>query len=140
MKNESRARVTGTIVAVVVTAAIGAGIYLLGSPAAERARRLDERRVEDLSGIARAVDVYWTRNMRLPASLAALRTETGANITIADPATGAAYEFLPLEGEEYELCAAFEGASVDSSLRFDAGFWSHRAGRQCFRREATKVR
>jgi hypothetical protein len=136
----TRAQVTGTVVTVAVTAAIAAGIFLLGSPAEEHARRLDERRVQDLSGIARAVDVYWTRNTRLPASLETLRTETGANITIADPDTGMAYEFRPLEGEKYELCASFEGESRDSGRGVDAGFWSHRIGRQCFERSAEKVR
>ena len=136
----TRAQLTGAVVTVAVTAAIVAGIYLLGSPAEERARRLDERRVQDLSGIARAVDVYWTRNTRLPASLEALRTETGANITIADPAADMAYEFRPLEGERYELCAVFEGESRDSDRGFDAGFWLHRAGRQCFQRAAESVR
>ena len=136
----SRARVTGTVVAVAVSAAIVAGIYLLGSPADERARRLDERRVEDLSGIARALDVYWTRNTSLPSSLETLRTETGTNITIADPATGASYEFRRVAGETYELCAAFEGESRDSDRAVDAGFWSHRAGRQCFQRDAQAIR
>jgi hypothetical protein len=140
MTGVSRAQLTGTVVTVVVAAAIGAGIYLLGSPAEERARRLDARRVQDLSGIARAVDVYWTRNARLPASLEALRTETGANITIVDPVTGATYEFRPLERENYELCATFEGESRDSNREVDAGFWSHRAGRQCFQRAAENVR
>jgi hypothetical protein len=136
----TREQVAGTVVTVAVTAAIVAGIVLLGSPAEERARRLDERRVQDLSGIAGAVDVYWTRNMRLPASLEALHTETGANITIADPATGTTYAFRPLEGDTYELCAVFEGESRDSDRGIDAGFWSHRAGRQCFDRAAESVR
>jgi hypothetical protein len=140
MNGTSRAQVTGTVVAVVVTAAIVTGIYELGSPSEERARRLDERRVQDLSGIARAADVYWTRHMRLPASLEALQTETGANITIADPDTGMIYEFRPLEGEKYELCAVFNGESRDSERGVDAGFWSHRDGRQCFQRAAELVR
>ena len=140
MKRTSRAQVTGTIVAVVVTAAIGVGIYLLGSPAEERERRLDERRVEDLSGIASAVDLYWTRETRFPSSLEALRTETGTGVAIVDPATGAAYEFRPLDGAQYELCAVFEGESRDSDRFIDAGFWSHRAGRQCFQRSARAIR
>jgi hypothetical protein len=140
MTGLSRSQLTGAVVTIAVTAAIAAGIFLLGSPAAERERRLDERRVQDLSGIAGAVDVYWTRHMRLPASLDALRTETGADITIADPGTGTAYEFGPLEGARYRLCASFEGESRDSNRGFDAGFWSHRAGRQCFERAAESVR
>ena len=140
MTRLSRAQIAAAIVTIAVTAAIVVGIYLLGSPTDERARRLDERRVQDLSEIARAADVYWTRNTRLPASLDALRTETGANITIADPATGMSYEFRPLEGERYELCAVFEGESRDSDRGFGAGFWSHRGGRQCFQRDAQTIR
>ena len=136
----TRARITGTVVAVAVTAAIVAGIYLLGSPAAERVRRMDDRRVRDLSAVARAMDVYWTRNMRLPPSLDALPSELGAGVSTADPATQAPYEFRALDGENYELCAQFEVESDDSDRGLGAGFRSHRAGRQCFQRSASRVR
>jgi hypothetical protein len=136
----SRAALTGTAVTVLVTAAIGAGIYLLGSPAAERARRFDERRVEDLSGIARALDIYWTRSSRLPASLQELQTEFGTTVRVTDPATDVPYEFRTLQGGKYEICASFDGGSRDSDRGVDAGFWSHRAGRQCFQRAAESVR
>jgi hypothetical protein len=139
MTRMSRAQVAGTAVAVAGTAAIVVGIVLLGSPADERVRRLDERRVQDLSATARAVDLYWTRHSRLPSSLDELRTQTGADITIADPATSDGYEFRPLRDARYELCATFEGESRDSE-RGGAGFWSHRAGRQCFQRDAKEVR
>lgn len=140
MTSSSRAQIAGTVVTVAVTAAVLGGIYLLGSPSAERARRLDERRVQDLSGIARAIDLYWTRRSRLPSSLEELRTETGANVTPADPATNAPYEFRPTGDDRYELCAAFEGASADSDRGGAPGFWSHRAGRQCFQRDVERVR
>jgi hypothetical protein len=78
--------------------------------------------------------------MRLPVSLDALRTETGADVALVDPATGVQYEFRPLEGARYELCAIFEGESRDSARFADAGFWSHRAARQCFQRDAQAVR
>jgi hypothetical protein len=136
----TRARITGTVVTVAVTAAIAAGIYLLGPPAAERVRRMDERRVQDLSAVARAMDVYWTRNMRFPSSLAALRSELGTGISTTDPATEAPYEFRALDGQSYELCARFEADSGDSDQGLSAGFWSHRAGRQCFQRTARRVR
>jgi hypothetical protein len=127
-------------VAVVVAAAVIAGLILLGAPAEERARRLDERRVQDLSGIARATDVYWTRTSRLPASLDELRRETGAEVLSTDPASGAPYQFRALDGAQYELCATFDGESRESDRGGEAGFWSHRAGRQCFQREAMPVR
>lgn len=140
MNGQSRAKVMGTLVAVVVAAAIVAGIFVIGSPAGERARRLDERRVQDLSGISRAVDVYWTRRTSLPATLQELRAEAGADIAITDPATNAPYEFRTVEGQKYELCAVFEGESGASGREVEAGFWSHRSGRQCFQRDAAAVR
>jgi hypothetical protein len=139
MTPAARARIAGTVVVVAVTAAVAAGIYLLGSPAAERARRLDDRRVQDLSGIARAVDLYWTRESRFPASLDQLRSDTGAGITVVDPATGRPYDYRPLDEGKYELCASFEGDSGESN-RFANGFWTHRAGRQCFQRAPQNVR
>ncbi len=140
MTGRSRAQIAGTVVTVAVTAAVIAGIYLLGSPLEERARRLDERRVEDLSGISQAIDVYWTRQSSLPASLDRLRPETGANVTIVDPVRGAPYEYRLLEGGKYELCASFEGESRETAGRLNAAFWTHRAGRQCFERVAESVR
>jgi hypothetical protein len=139
MTPAARARIAGVFVTVAVTAAVISGIYLLGSPSEERARRLDERRVQDLSGIAQAVDLYWTRESRLPPSLEQLRSDTGAAITVADPSTGAPYDYRSLEDGRYELCASFEGDSRDSH-RVDTGFWTHRAGRQCFQREAKAIR
>ena len=140
MTGFSREQVAGTAVTVAVTAAVIAGIYLLGSPSEERARRLDDRRVQDLSGISQAIDVYWTRQSSLPSSLDQLRSDTGANVTVSDPATNARYEFRPIEDDRYELCAIFEGESRGSDREGPAGFWSHRAGRQCFQRETVKVR
>jgi hypothetical protein len=140
MTGMSRAQLAGTAVTVAVAAAVIAGIYVLGSPLEERARRLDDRRVEDLSGISQALDVYWTRQSSLPASLDRLRPETGANVTTVDPATGAPYEYRALEGGKYELCASFEGESRETARRVNAVFWTHRAGRQCFEREAQSVR
>ena len=140
MTGMSRAQVTGAVVTVAVTAAVIAGIYVLGSPLDERARRLDERRVEDLSGISQAIDVYWTRQSTLPASLDRLRPETGANVTVGDPVTGAPYEYRTVEGGKYELCATFEGESRETAGRPTAGFWTHLAGRQCFEREAKAIR
>jgi hypothetical protein len=139
MRQPPRAQVVGTAVTVAVTIAVITGIYLLGSPLEERARRLDDRRVQDLSGIAQAVDLYWTRESRMPASLDQLRSVTGAGITMADPSTGALYEYRQLDDGKYELCASFEGESRDSN-RLDNGFWTHRAGRQCFQRAPQNVR
>jgi hypothetical protein len=131
----SRPQVFGGLVTVVAGAAVAAGIFLMGSPADERTRRLDERRVRDLAGLARAVDLFWTRHANLPASLDELREEPGAQFGSTDPGTRDPYDYRPLEHGAYEVCARFER---DSQQPGDP-FWSHGTGRQCFRREARKV-
>ncbi len=54
---------------VAVLAVVIAGVTLLDSPAQERLRRLDERRVDDLRSISAELDFYWTRQRTLPSSL-----------------------------------------------------------------------
>ena len=133
-------RALGRVVTFLVVAAIAGGMFLLGSPLTERARRLDDRRVADLVAIARALDLYWTRTMRLPNSLGELGAETGAALSVTDPATGMPYEFRPLGGTNYELCAVFDDVSGEFGARTDVGFWTHVGGRQCFARGVEPVR
>ncbi|OFV90822.1 MAG: hypothetical protein A3G76_06395 [Acidobacteria bacterium RIFCSPLOWO2_12_FULL_65_11] len=139
MKKLSRPQVLGVLVTAVVIAAVAVGISLIGSPAEERARRMDERRVQDLASMARAVDLYWTRHASLPESLDGLRKEPGGNVRFTDPSTSDPYEYRPLEAETYELCARFERDSGEAGRPTGDAFWSHGAGRQCFQRETRKV-
>ena len=79
-----------TAVGVVDVAAVAMsvvyGLTRVGSPSDERERRLDERRVEDLrGGIARAVDLHWTRRGSLPASLHELSDATVRDVALNDP-------------------------------------------------------
>jgi hypothetical protein len=79
------------------------------------------------------------RHSSLPPSLNELRQEFGGTVTAADPSTAAPYEYRPLDAPRYELCARFDRDS-DEGDHFDGDpAWSHRAGRQCVRREAKKV-
>jgi hypothetical protein len=114
--------------------AVGAGLWLTGSPAEQRLLRLDERRVNDLRRIADAVQLYWARNARLPAGLADL-TSLGGPVSTEDPETGVAYEFRPKEPATFELCATFARPSEDVSRDYD---FTHPAGRQCFERPADR--
>ncbi len=128
------------VVVVAVISAIVAGILLLGSPADERTRRLDERRVSDLIALARATDLYWTRHDRLPESIDQLVQEPGSSVSEQDPGTGAPYEYAAIEGKTYELCASFAQSATLDERRLDSDFWTHGEGRQCFRREEREVR
>ncbi len=139
MTRVSRERIVGGLLTAVVVVAVVIGMVVIGSPARERMRRLDERRVQDLTGIARAIDLYWTRHARLPSSLEELEREPGGNISSNDPGTHVPYEYRPLPAGTYELCARFESAPAQENQARSPGFWSHGGGRQCFQRTARKI-
>jgi hypothetical protein len=130
--------VLAIVATIAVVGAIAAAMFVLGSPVEERSRRLDERRVEDLSNIAQRVDLFWTRNGRVPVTLDELRQAPGGSITTADPVTNQPYGYRAL-GDSFELCAEFEQPSRGESP-YRGTFWAHGAGRQCFRRDVQKVR
>ncbi|MEE8592636.1 MAG: hypothetical protein V3T03_00785 [Candidatus Bipolaricaulota bacterium] len=134
----SRTAIVG--VAVVVLAAVIGGIILLDSPVQERLRRLDERRVSDLRELSYVVDVYWTREGHLPASLAELSEEERIVRDLADPATGQPYEYRVLGDKTFELCAIFaHDTDTDERDSLYMSFWFHGTGRQCFQLKAQDV-
>jgi hypothetical protein len=124
------------VASVVVAVAIGAAFMILGSPADERVRRTDERRVSDLQHIARAADRYWMRHQRLAVSIGELASEDGPELPLRDPETAQPYEYRALGGAAYEVCAGFARASTTDGGGPVTDFWVHGADRQCFRREA----
>ena len=120
----------------VVALAIGAGFYVLGGPATVRARRLDLDRVSDLRSLSATIASVWSDHAQLPPSLDSLaRSSPWAALDVTDPVTNEPYEYRPLGGASYMLCAVFERAS-DSR---DDPRWSHPAGRHCFTLEAGVV-
>lgn len=125
--------------AAAVTAAIVAGLFVLGSPMEERARRIDRRRVADLQGIMAATDLFWTRYARLPTSLDDLTAEPGVTINIADPTSFEIYGYQPVDSAHYEVCASFELESGEISRDPERDLWAHGAGRQCFQLEAKDI-
>ena len=148
--------------ATAVVAAVGVGLVLLGNPAQERERRIDDRRVGDLHGIAAAANLYWTRHGRLPASLDDLVAEPGPRVSTHDPTSSEMYGYRVLDDGGYEVCATFVAESggpaggtpviqrscqachvpgsplatgVDDPVAAHLGLrdlWAHSAGRQCF--------
>jgi len=110
--------------AVVVVAVVAFGFRILGPPRDQRAISADERRVEDLRGIAQ--QIYGRHS--LPATLDELRF--GAKLE--DPVTHSPYEYHAKSGTAYELCATFATSSGESDSERPNGFWNHARGRQCF--------
>jgi hypothetical protein len=123
----------GTAAAAAILAITG-GLLAIGSPAEARLERLDQRRVQDLTRVSAAVDLYWTRQGRLPGSLRELPPTTAAAV---DPATGEAYAYRVIDDATYEVCATFVRASAEP--RSGQRFWTHDAARQCFALRPEKV-
>jgi type II secretory pathway pseudopilin PulG len=123
---------------VAVVASIAAAIAVIGTPAEQRLKRIDERRVRDLMALEAAVDAYRTAHGRLPGQLEALQAaRTGREVRLRDAQTGAVYGYRRLDASRYELCAGFATATRERTDDFAwGGEWSHPAGRYCFVRSA----
>ena len=124
--------------ALVVVGAVVAGLVVLGSPREQRARRIDQRRLDDLRGIAGAVDLHWTREGRLVKSLDEVEAELPSS-SDRDPETGELYSYELLGTDRYRLCATFGRASPTEGRAPRGDFWTHAAGRHCFELEAKKI-
>jgi hypothetical protein len=125
-------RVLGAAVAIAVLAVVAAGLWMIGSPGDARRLRLDARRLGDLRAIATIVDVHWSRERALPASLDEISPAVGATSTV-DPVSGQRYEYRVIDAGAYELCATFEAEWQPGMYGYDDAFWRHGAGRHCFR-------
>ena len=123
--------------AVAIAATVIAAILVMGSPAVQRERRMDETRVQQLMQIERAVRMVHEREGRLPADLSALAREPGLGLGLSDPQTGAAYGYRTKRNDAFQLCAVFDrDSAVDARrARFEPELelaWRHPAGRHCF--------
>lgn len=132
------------IIAIVAVAVVG-GFFVVGSPFAERARRFDERRVQDLETIQWQVVSYWQRKGKLPAEMDTLRDEISGFVPPRDPENDVAYEYRTLDPKHltFELCATFGAAGRSAASAAPQSVplgpatpenWVHGAGRVCFER------
>ena len=133
----SRRNTVGILAVAVVAASVVYGLIRIGPPRDERERRLDERRIEDLRWIARAIDLHWTQNGTLPAALDLLSDSTVPDLTFRDPESREPYEYRVLTASTFELCGLFgtdwlPPSGPDRSPPGVEVFWSHPTGRHCF--------
>ncbi len=105
------------------------GLYLSGSPGEQRLLRLDERRVQHLQILARAIDAYWEADSRLPQTLEQLIAGQRLRNMPVDPVSGESYVYQPTEPKGYRLCADFDRPSKEAKR---PDFWQHESGTQCF--------
>jgi hypothetical protein len=121
-----------TLLVAVVGAAIIAGLYVIGSPAEQRLRRIDDVRTQELIATSHALDAYWRRHQQLPASLDELLQDRDASAILAGIDVHSTQEFKPRGPATYELCAGFNRASPEPANVPGGVFWSHGEGRHCF--------
>lgn len=127
--------VIGLVLLLVIT-----GLVVVGSPASEQARRIDNERIGHLSMIQSYIRDYWVKTNRLPATLDELRDPlTGIEIP-RDPEPRTSYEYRTLGPLSFELCATFSAAAQGGPRTLESPYggieetWNHTAGRQCFTR------
>ena len=129
-------------VVIVVVAALGYSMFLLGTPGEQRGLRLDQERVSNLSNIARNVHTYWDLNGTLPGSFEDMSGSRFTIRSVNDPESNDLYEYNALGDADYELCAVFS-TNTDKSRNPRRGFsdtaWGHGVGRTCFQLKAESV-
>jgi hypothetical protein len=128
----------------IVAGAIALGFALAGSPLTARQYRMDEKRVEDLRAIHRAIQQMATKTDKNTSTVKAIRAlpktldevadyqtthEAGRKLDLVDPQTGEPYGYTVTGEKTYELCATFELAREKKRDLF----WNHAAGRHYFK-------
>lgn len=130
-----------TVSAVVILAVI-IGMIAIGSPAKQRAIRMDEQRVSDLMNIqSQIVYTQWQNKGDIPETLDALKDPISNFMLPTDPETKQSYEYKKITKNSFELCANFKSESKPEktkSMAYRYGVesenWQHGIGRTCFQR------
>lgn len=129
--------ISSVVASVVLIGWIIAGFFIVGTPAEQRATRLDIQRVSDLNSLQYNVIDYWNRTDALPEDLSAL---TNMHVP-TDPATGEMYSYTVTGDLSFELCATFATDSDERNQQdrfLQPGYYSksidysHEAGYHCF--------
>jgi len=130
----------GTALFVIISVIIG--FVVMGSPAQQRMKRLDDERISDLQGIQGQIINYWQRKSVLPDTLNNLEDSISGYAVPTDPDTDEPYVYR-VKGElAFELCSTFDLSSKESKIddnRYPVKSiygenWEHDAGEVCFER------
>jgi hypothetical protein len=96
---------------IIVLALIIWSFIVIGSPAEQRAWRLDEKRVQDLQNIQSQVINTWQQKEKLPLKLSDMANPLSGFMIPVDPEfeKGKTYEYTVLDAKKlsFELCATF---------------------------------
>ncbi|MDD3102252.1 MAG: DUF5671 domain-containing protein [Patescibacteria group bacterium] len=142
-------KILAWVISGVVLISIIWGFFILGTPAIQRDRRLDEQRVSNLQEIQERIVNYWTQKEKLPQNLGELEDSISGFIVPQDPETVVSYEYNVTGPLSFELCATFNASSKNpksispAKLRSSPALnqfgslqqnWDHETGKTCFTR------
>ncbi|MFZ5806869.1 MAG: DUF5671 domain-containing protein [Verrucomicrobiota bacterium] len=116
-------------------------IYITGGPLQARLVSQDNQRENDVRDIYYRVQNYYTREEKLPETLADCDINPSSFIqNKKDPITGAPYSYQKVDDSKFQISAKFNLKSKESSSRGknlywrpqDRDFWNHDAGWHTF--------
>ena len=141
-------KVIAACVSSIVCISVIAGFFVIGTPAAQRERKFDEQRVQDLQTLQGQIVYFWQQKERLPQNLDELRDSISGFVPPLDPRTQTSYEYTVLGDLSFELCAVFERTSMSTPpfskeqrpaalgyFGLKSQTWEYKVGRTCFLRE-----
>lgn len=129
---------------------IGVGLWVIGSPQQERARRFDELRIGHLQQIQYQIFTYYQYKQRLPDVLSDLNVQSNGFELPHDPQTGKEYEYSKKTDTDFELCGVFSASQNENSQYYPKFMplppmptnvdynWKHEKGHVCFNRTIDK--
>ncbi|MDD4803813.1 MAG: DUF5671 domain-containing protein [Candidatus Pacebacteria bacterium] len=136
-------RISLYVVSTIILASVIYGIVVIGLPSTQRARNLDQTRINDLMSIQSQI-VYseWQNKGDIPVNLEALKDPISNYTVPLDPETKQNYEYKKITKNSFELCATFgtqnktdtNTKSVAKNGYLDNENWQHDSGRYCFTR------
>jgi hypothetical protein len=92
--------VFSALAVILVLGSVIYGIVETGTPREVRARKLDDKRLQDLSQVQSLILQKWQKDGVLPESLATLNNEIAGSIIPVDPKTKAVYEYTVVQNSE----------------------------------------
>ncbi|MFA5770728.1 MAG: DUF5671 domain-containing protein [Patescibacteria group bacterium] len=138
-------KILAVTLSVIVLGSVVAGFFIIGTPFAQRNRRFDEQRVQDLQMLQNQLLNYWTQKGVLPDQILLLNDSISGFVVPTDPKSKQAYEYRVIDQQTFELCADFAVASDKNSMvnstRYAMPYdsfnqnWDHQVGRGCFNRK-----
>jgi len=138
-------RVLAWALVAVTLASVISGFFIVGTPADQRRRLTDERRVSDLQNLQSQVVNYWVQKEALPENLDKLNDSISGFMAPTDPETNQSYEYRIVDLLSFELCADFKtssddflptvkGVKISSPADPYQQNWNHQANHTCFSR------